>query len=320
MISQIIHKNKADFLLFNKLVDQLYPHQEKPSLSNLEGAEYFVTVRIDGVLKGFLGIYLNPGFPQFLILGNFECVNEISIAQSLFSQAKNMALKHNCKALLGPMNGNTWYSYRYSTKKQASFFLEAVHQGYYPDLWKKCGFSEYAKYQTNKVDFSSDFSLPDTSSYFAERGLITRNFDLENADRELENLYEFCTRTFLNNVLYSPISLSKFKALYNPILPFLDEKLINLVMDNDQIVGLLFSVKNLYNPKQVIVKTMARDSNKKYGGLANSMVVNFYAQAMEMGFESMLNAYFHIDNKTNRLSKNFGGNMHQQYVLLQQEL
>lgn len=320
MISQIIPKNQVDNLLFKKLIDQLYPNQIKPNLSNVEEAEYFVTTSIDEELKGFVALYINPSFPQLLILGNFECVNEIEVAENLFSQAKIIANKHQCKTLLGPMNGSTWFTYRFSVKQQAPFFLEAVHHDYYPDLWRKCGFSESARYQTNHVDFDSNFTLPDTSPYFAERGLKSTNLDLQNADYELERLHEFCSRTFSKNVLYSPISLSKFKALYHPILPLLDEKLIDLVMDGDQIVGLLFAVKNLYNPKQVIVKTMARDPEEKYRGLANSMVINFYAQAIELGFESMLNAYFHIDNKTNRLSKNFGGNMHQQYVLLQQEL
>lgn len=320
MISQIIPKNEVEVSAMNKFMDQLYAETPRPKLSNVDEAEYFITVSSGGLLKGFVGIYLNPSFPQFLILGNFECVNEVDMTQCLFTEANNLAFKHGCSSLLGPMNGNTWFAYRYSIHLQTPFFMEAVHQVYYPDLWKKCGFSEFTRYQTNRVDFDPNFPLPPTSSYFSERGLTSRNFDLQNIDIELERLHEFCTSTFANNVLYSPISLVKFKSLYKPILPLLDGKLIDLAMDGDQIVGLLFAVKNLFNPKEVIIKTMARDPNKKYGGLANSMVINFYVQAMELGFESMINAYFHLDNKTNRLSQNFGGDMHQQYILLRREL
>ena len=125
---------------------------------------------------------------------------------------------------------------------------------------------------------------------------------------------------FADNVLFSPISQTDFIELYKPILPYLDENLIDFVQDQDKVVGLLFAVKNHYNPKQVIVKTIARNPDDKYKGLANIMAANFYKKAIEMGYKSMLNAYFHLDNKSASVSKKYGGRMHQKHALFQLEL
>jgi hypothetical protein len=157
-------------------------------------------------------------------------------------------------------------------------------------------------------------------AFLEKRGLIVRRFDKSQATQELKLLYRFCMQLFSDNVLFSPISETNFIGMYEPILSYLDENLIDFVEDKSEVVGLFFAVKNHYQPTQVIVKTIARNPHEKYKGLANIMSAHFYRKAIEMGYESMLNAYFHLDNKSANVSQNYGGSLYQSHVLLQLEL
>lgn len=316
----ILNTENSDVKALKNLIEQLYDSPIKPRLSNLSAATKLITISEEGTLLGFVACYLNPSYPYHLILGNFECKNNIAVADKIFSEAKKIALKNNCKLLLGPMNGSTWFTYRYSLVKQTPFFMETIHKPYYIDLWKSYGFEINETYQTNIEDFNADAPMPNVQEYLAKRKLTIRKFDKADASNELTILHSFCMELFANNVLFSPISQDDFIALYQPILDYLDEELIDFVLDNDKVVGLFFAVKNHYNSAQVIVKTIARNPDDKYKGLANIMAANFYKKAIAMGYKSMLNAYFHLDNKSASVSENYGGRMYQKHVLFQLEL
>ncbi|PCJ65648.1 MAG: hypothetical protein COA58_09590 [Bacteroidetes bacterium] len=320
MICKTLHKGQWHSAPLNNLIDKLYVEGLKPKLSNLDAAERVITVSDNGELLGFVAIYLNKSYSQHLILGNFECQNNPEIAQLLFAEAKKLAKQANCTSLLGPMNGNTWHTYRYSTLDNDPFVMETIHQPYYLDLWHQYGFESFANYQTNIEKLNPKIQLAEVKEFLATRNLSIRNFSMSNAPTELNLLHSFCSELFTNNVLFSNISLKKFVALYEPILPLLDENLIDFVLDGDQVVGLLFAVKNHYDPKQVIVKTLARNPLEKYKGLANVMASHFYKKALNLGYQSMLHAYFHVDNQSSNVSSNYGGKVYQKHVLLKLDL
>ena len=91
-------------------------------------------------------------------------------------------------------------------------------------------------------------------------------------------------------------------------------------MDKDKIVGLIFAIDNLHGKKEVIVKTIARDLSEEYKGLAHHLAAKFQHKAWTMGYETMLHAYFHVENKSSRVSSNYDGKLYQQHVLFKKEL
>jgi hypothetical protein len=305
---------------FEELIEQLYQSPFKPRLSNTQAATRVITVTEEEQLLGFIFCYLSPSHPQHLILGNFECTNSSKVARKLFDEAKAVASQNNRAFLLGPMNGSTWFTYRFSLTGQTPFFMETIHKPYYVDLWESCGFRVKESYQTNIEDFSANTPSPDVQAYLSKNQLTIRKFNKRSAIDELKILHSFCMQLFAENVLFSPISEEEFIALYQPILPYLDEDLIEFVQDKDEIVGLFFTVKNHYNPEQVIVKTVARNPDSKYKGLGHIMAANFCQNAIAMGYKSMLNAYFHLDNKSAILSRNYGGSLLQKHALYQLNL
>lgn len=320
MKTKVRYVSECKLAPFEKLIEQLYQSPFKPTLSNLQAATHVITVSENHQLLGFVFCYLNPSHPQHLILGNFECTNSTEVAIKLFDEAKVVASQNHRYFMLGPMNGSTWFAYRFSLTKQTPFFMETIHKPYYVNLWETCGFRAKESYQTNIEEFNANTPSPDVQAYLSKNQLTIRKFNKGSAINELKILHSFCVQLFAENVLFSPISEEEFIALYQPILPYFDENLIEFVQDEDKVVGLFFTVKNHYNPEQVIVKTVARNPDSKYKGLAHIMAANFCQNAIAMGYKSMLNAYFHLDNKSAVLSENYGGSLHQKHALYQLDL
>ena len=214
------------------------------------------------------------------------------------------------------MCGDTWHSYRFSVLDKPRFFMEAVHQSYYLQQWKDAGFEVYAKYQTNSEEIDQKLKLPDFEEYFGVKGIAVRNFNMAKSESELKLLHGFCMELFKNNVLFSPISEQDFIAMYQPVLAYLNPELIYFFMDGDDLVGLLFAVENHFNPKQVIVKTIARNPAEKYKGLATMYSAKFLFDLKSMNYETMLHAYFHLNNNSKDISTKYGGKRYQQHLLL----
>ena len=82
-------------------------------------------------------------------MGGYECIDDMETSQMLLDVAKRKAKELDGKYLIGPMNGSTWQNYRFTVNNdQPSFFLEHIHQPYYPNQFIKAGFSLLSKYNS----------------------------------------------------------------------------------------------------------------------------------------------------------------------------
>lgn len=310
MILTKLYKSSADLdARLTSVLEQLYANDaHKAKLSNPEEAIAVITIsENDEDVVGFVYLYTNPAAPDYLILGNYQCTKNDAYAHTLLEEVNQYALNNGFKNLMGPMCGSTWYSYRFNDPPNPLFFLESVHKDYYPDQWKKEGFELIAKYQTNVETLSQLEVFPDQQDLIGNGKLSIRPFSMEHAQRDLVYLHRFCSDQFVNNVLYSPISEAAFLKLYQPLLPLLDPEYMMMVFDKKEMVGLLFAVPDLYNPEQIVVKTIARNLSSKYKGLAHAMSVLFVRKAIKDGYKKMVHAYIHVDNNSSSLSSNFGG-------------
>lgn len=308
LLTQLLSITSENIQPIQNFVAQLYETDvHKARLQNVENAEKLVVVTKESEILGVLSLHKNPSYPEKLILGNYQCVDTQEVANALLAEAFSYGKQQGYSTLLGPMNCNTWNSYRFSLEADNSFFLEHIHKAYYPSQWLSFGFTPWATYQSNIETLDPDLKLLDYEAYFREKGLTIRSFKTEDATHDLGLLHSFCMELFANNVLFSPIDEDAFIALYQPILPFFNTDFITMAFDEDKLVGLFFAIPDAYVKTQIIVKTIARNPSPKYKGLANIMASQFYQKALEQGFSEMINAYFHIDNKSSRVSSNYGG-------------
>ncbi|MBO6517506.1 MAG: hypothetical protein JJ975_13250 [Bacteroidia bacterium] len=322
MIKTNLHKPTQTILnRCQALLDQLYGNnQRKPGIQNAKDAILVLIAEKENQDLGFVWLYENTYHPENLFLGNYQCVDEPEAAQSLLQACETFALNENFRALVGPMCGNTWYGYRFSTSVEHFFFLESVHKEEYVQQWMQNGFHVSAEYQSNTERFNTQTDYSGYAAFLEEKNLVLRPFDLTQPEDELRLLWPFCNELFANNVYFSPISEDDFIALYQPLLPLFDPRFVSFVMDGASLVGLFFALPDPYVPGQIVVKTVARNPDNKYRGLAHVMAAHFCHSAIEAGFTSMVHAYFHIDNRSSNLSKNFGGQLLKKHVLLQKPI
>jgi len=301
------------------LINRLYENEMKPSISNLEDVSALVVVEDYNEVLAFVTLYkTNKGF---LTLGNYQCVNDKKVAKQLFEKVKQYAKSKGHRKLLGPMNGNTWHNYRFNTKKIAPFFLEYQHKNYYLQQWESAGFKSYAEYFTFQETLKKYIPNRKNLNWLDDKPkLSVRHLNLKDANYDLSLLHQFCSEAFANNLLYKPISERAFKSLYQPILPYLKDDLIDLVIEKkgntETIVGFLFAVEDMCQPKQLIVKTIARKSGDAYKGLAHFLAERLLLKSANKGYEKLLHAYMESANKSVKMSQKFGGETYQDHVLL----
>ena len=227
--------------IHEELVNKLYVKGEKPNPLRLPYAKVVLAVRKNKEWLAIACIFKNDFFNNMGMIGNYECINDDHISNMLLNAIENAARKLGFADLIGPMHGDTWHSYRFSLLPKAPFLMESVHQKYYPSQWQQNELAIWAEYQTNKEWIKHDFPQAEADAYFTNKQLTIKPFNIKRAIDDLKEIHAFCARVFVHNYLYSPISQADFLALYTPLLPYLKPSLIDMVMDKDKIVGLIFA-------------------------------------------------------------------------------
>jgi len=317
------HNIRAETEGLQSLINRLYKTSIKPRLYNLKDASTVVIVEDENVVLGFVIVYQT--IEDFLVLGNYQCINNTQVATLLFETIKQLAKQKGYQKLLGPINGNTWHSYRFSIKKIRPFFLEHIHKAYYLQQWAAAGFQPYANYYTFQETLGNYLPNEKNLNWLADKPQLTvRHLNVEVAENDLNLLHQFCSDAFANNLLYTSINQNAFKALYQPILPYLKKDLIDLVIKKkdtaESVVGFLFAFEDMYNPQQLIAKTIARKQGDAYKGLAHFLVERMLLKAANNGYTKLLHAYMESSNKSVKMSQKFGGQTYQDHQLLQLSL
>ena len=298
------------------LLDELYGGI-KPRLGNLLVAHRVIRVYQHNKLLGFCTCYLNEDLRDKYLIGNYQSVDNEQVASLLLGTASELARNKTFRSLLGPMNGNTWQTYRFSTNTNRPFFLEHIHKPYYMNQWKNFGFEVCSWYCSNREEIHSDTEYVEDENYYEEEGLTHRPLNLKEPQDDLARLHEFCNRVFASNEYFSPIDRNSFIELYQPVLPIMEAPLTDLAFDNGKLVGFIFGIRNPVGPSEVILKTIARDPARKYYKLAHTLTNAFHKRVKEMGCNGVIHAYMHIGNKSRNMSRKFGGERLKDHVLLE---
>ncbi len=200
-------------------------------------------------------------------------------------------------------------SYRFNHPTNHPYFLlEPCHHQYYPQQFIKSGFTPIANYFSSKGGV-----LPDTSqdalnlqNTFRDMNVNIRTIDTEIFDKELENLYPFIQSAFKNNFLYSPIRWEEFRKKYIEALQIVNSEFVLIAEDSAKnIIGFIFCYQDLLNTreKSLVVKTLARDANKKWSGLGNLLVNTIIQRAKYEKYQSIIHAFMIEEGASTRLSK-----------------
>ncbi|MEO1204699.1 MAG: hypothetical protein AAFV45_00050 [Pseudomonadota bacterium] len=246
-----------------------------------------------------------------LAIGGFVCDTEHAGAE-LLDEACARANARGIKAVIGPMDGDTWHSYRLVTESDGTptFPLEPTSGVHDLAAFEAGGFEPISQY------ISARAPIADTIGAQAPPvdGLTIEPWDGRDADRLIEQLFQMSAAAFARNPFFKPISRADFVALYRPVIPLIDPSLVLFARDDSgTIAGFLFAFKDqTSDERRVIIKTYA----SRVRGCGRWLLDTAHRRAAADGCSEAIHALMHADNSSLDRSTRSGGRVFRRYALM----
>ncbi len=236
--------------------------------------------------------------------------------QTLLADVCKRLLDEGFEAVIGPLDGATWHSYRVVTDSDGSapFLLEPKSGEHDLDILEAVGFQTISRYFSARVDFATMSPSP------AAEGITLETWDGTDPEMHFGQVYDLSCEAFRNNAFYTPISRKAFLAMYMPLVPMLRRELVLFARDDSgRLSGFLFGVPNYAEgrePQSVILKTYA--SLKK--GAGSTLSAGFHRASIDLGFQTAIHALIHDDNLSAQRSAQHGAEIFRRYALMGRRL
>ena len=246
-------------------------------------------------------------------IGEFNFRDEAS-GIALIKKAMTQIERDGCHALLGPMNGDTWHSYRAvtDTDSSAPFMLEPVSGPHDLSCLHKTGFKAVSHYFSNRALLTQ--AIPTTP--IAVQGVTIKQWDGKNGEALVDHIFAMSKDSFAKNKFFKPVTLESFRALYVPLLTAIDPRFVLIATHHTGgICGFLFGFPDGSAPDDnptIILKTYASGIR----GVGYALADYFHRAALEAGFKSVIHALMHEDNASLQRSQQHNAVTFRRYALL----
>jgi len=260
-------------------------------------------------------------------IGHYAAANNAA-AESVLAEAERYLRAAGCTLAIGPMNGNTWRSYRFVTEQgdQPPFFLEPTNRSEWPSQFVDAGFSSIASYFSA---INNDLSRPDPRREASEKRMSDAGVAVRSADgdlrRELSGIYAVSRVAFKNNFLYTELPEAEFTAMYEPVLPHARPELVLIAERRGQCVGYLFAIPDLAQAARgtsidtFIIKTVAILPEPELRGLGSLLVARGQQIGHRLGFRRCIHALMFESNISLNISRHYASIM-RKYTLYSKDL
>ena len=245
-------------------------------------------------------------------IGAFDCKTAAGGAEVL-RQAIAFIRENNIQKILGPMDGDTWHSYRFVTQTDDSpaFLLEPRNTPVALASLKDAGFTEISSYFSARVPLAQTaLNAPRPTDAFT-----VEPWDGADPEKLFNQVFDLSCEAFAENAFYKPITRDAFLAIYMPIVPMLKPELIFFARRPDQsLAGFLFGTPNYAEgptPSSVILKTYASLTK----GAGQHLAYAFHKAAASEGYDTAIHALIHDDNLSALRSASEGADIFRRYGL-----
>jgi len=249
-------------------------------------------------------------------IGDFRCESAETGAAFLRSLAEELAAE-GYEALIGPMNGDTWHSYRLVTETDGSppFLLEPVTKPHDRAAFEAAGFAPVGRYFSARAA-AADAAGPRPAPV---PGLRLEPWDGADAEAHFAAVHALSLETFAGNAFYTPISREAFLAMYMPLVPMIRPDLVFLARHEGRLAGFLFGIPDYQQgpkPAAAILKTYA----SRVPGAGRALAHAFHEAAFSAGFETVIHALIHETNVSADRSRRHAGQVFRRYALMGRRL
>lgn len=246
-------------------------------------------------------------------LGAFRCETE-QAGTALLTTICSELRAEGVEAIIGPMDGDTWHAYRTITGTDGSvpFLMEPTAGDHDYAAFRSAGFEPISSYVSTRGRLEDAISQPPDMP----EDCIISAWDGTDPAHLFGHVFDLSLQTFQRNAFYKPITRSQFLALYEPYVPMLDKRFILFARRGDgTLLGFLFGIPDfLQGPetKTVILKSYASG----HPGVGHCLAHRFHQTALENGFDTVIHALMHEDNKSLDRSAKHGASVFRRYALM----
>lgn len=245
-------------------------------------------------------------------LGKFASKTPVS-GQAVIADAIAYIRAQGIKRILGPMEGDTWHSYRFVTETDDSPAFLMEPQGSPADIsvFEQAGFQQISSYFSARVALADmQLTTPKPTTAFT-----IEPWDGTDPEGLFGQVFDLSVEAFSKNAFYKPITREAFMAMYMPLVPMLKKELILFARRPDQsLAGFLFGTPNYAEgpaPKSAILKTYASQTK----GAGQHLAFAFHTAARTAGYDSVIHALIHDDNLSALRSAAEGADVFRRYGL-----
>ncbi|MEM9386785.1 MAG: hypothetical protein AAGA68_17125 [Pseudomonadota bacterium] len=242
-------------------------------------------------------------------IGSFACADAMA-GEVALKVAVVRLREAGFGAVLGPMNGTTWSSYRLVTQSEGRdpFFLEPANPSHFVTAFENAGFDVVGRYCSAVRDSAAP--APDANR---PPGIHLRSLRADALEDELSRIFDVCLQAFARNAFYTPIPRAAFIEGYRALAVHIDPELVLLAEDGTGALrGFLFALPDPSNPAHtVILKTYA----SLVPGCGSALANRFHRIAGRRGFSEVIHALMHEDNLSAEHSTRTAGRIFRRYAL-----
>ncbi len=233
---------------------------------------------------------------------------------ALLAQALEQVRGAGIARVLGPMAGDTWHSYRFVSESDGTppFLMEPTNRPHEPEIFAAAGFQPVARYFSARMQLHKRDLLP----LPAPTGFSVETWDGHDPETLFREVFALSSEAFSANAFYRPITEAAFLEMYKPVIPLLKRELIFFARRPDgRLAGFLFAIPNYAEgpgTKTAILKTYASLAP----GAGRHMVHACQSAARDLGYDTLIHALIHDDNRSAERSRKEGGEVFRRYELL----
>jgi GNAT superfamily N-acetyltransferase len=279
---------------------------------------HLAALDLDGVVTARCSLWWRsvPPLPGHRpgVIGHYAA-ESVTAGRALLKAACRDLAAQGCTAAVGPMDGNTWRSYRLVTRTSArpAFFLEPDSPASWAGHFELSGFKPLASYFSAMTGRLDDPALPapDHRGRMAGRGIILRPMELERFEEELCRIYPLCLESFRDNLLFTPIRAEEFVSMHRPLRPHLIPGLSWLAEFKKTAIGFVFALPDSLQTRRgetvdtVVLKTLAVAPAFRGIGLGHELVAACQSAAADRGFLYVIHALIREGNPSGRISGHY---------------
>ncbi len=247
------------------------------------------------------------------VIGHFHSDNEADTSVVL-NDAVEILQEHQCTKIVGPMDGNTWRSYRLLSwaSDDADFLFDRITPLAWDAQWQSCGFKSMHNYISSVVDLTEqrDQRLDRVRERLEKSHIHIRNIDKENFIADLQAVYRLSVEAFAQNKLYTPLPESAFINQYAPYAEQIQDDFVLIAEDEEKhCCGFVFAVPDLAQMQRgeavsrLIIKTLAVDKNRRSAGLGSLLVEEVQTRAQAIGLQQAVHALMYEGNHSANIGK-----------------